>query len=102
MSGWEWAFPPDVVHAHDGVQAMKDLAAEVVEAAWELARFDARSAFVDERTAQAAAVELMDVIHVAETVLRHLEADHGVDIDRAYAATVAKNEGRGYYGLDWF
>ena len=97
MSGWEWRFPPDAVHACGGVQASKDLAAEVAEAEWELARIGAKTSCVDVRAAQAAAVELMDVIHVCETVLRGLEADYGADMERAYCDTVAKNEGRGYY-----
>ena len=95
---WEWRFPRDVVHACGGVRASKDLAAEVAEAEWELARIGARTSCVDARAAQAAAVELMDVIHVCETVLRSLEADYGADLEMAFCDTVAKNETRGYYG----
>ena len=94
---WEWRFPRDVVHA-GGQSALKDLAGEVVEAAWAMARVEARTSMTDARAVQDAAVELMDVIHVAETALRHLEGEHGADIERAFCATVAKNEGRGYYG----
>lgn len=100
MGGWEWRFPPDRVHACGGVQASKDLAGEVAEAAWELSRVGGRTSFVDARAAQAAAVELMDVMHVCETILRSLEADCGIDMDLAYDATVAKNDGRGYYGSE--
>ena len=94
---WEWRFPRDVVHS-GGQRAVKDLAGEVVEAAWAMARVDARTSMTDERAAQAAAVELMDVIHVAETALRHLELEHGADLEMAFCDTVAKNDGRGYYG----
>lgn len=101
MGGWEWRFPKDLTH-EGGQRALKDMAGEVVEAAWALASVEARTSMTDERAAQAAAVELMDVIHVAETALRHLELERCVDLDRAFAATVAKNEERGYYDpLSW-
>lgn len=96
MSAWEWRFPPDTVH-QGGEQAMKDMAGEVIEAAFALEKLEARNSMVDGMAAQAAAVEIMDVIHVAETALRRLAATVPVDLDRAYAATFAKNEERGYY-----
>lgn len=47
-----------------------------------------------------AAVEAMDVIHAAETLLRCLERRFGADLDAAYEEVVAKNRARGYYGED--
>lgn len=93
---WEWRFPADKVHS-GGQPALKDLAGEVVEAAWAVSRIE-RPSMVDQRAAKDAAVELMDVVHVAETELRRIEREYGVDMDAAYCATVAKNESRGYYG----
>ena len=90
---WSYRFPPDRVH-EGGERAAKDMAAEVVEAAWALADAYAEKTHSDVQTA---AVELMDVIHVAETALRHLEHDLGADLDMAWCATIAKNERRGYY-----
>lgn len=95
---WEYRFPRDIVHS-GGQAACKDMAGEVVEAAWALAKVGARtSSLIDERAVRDAAIELMDVIHVAETALRHLEADYGADLDMAYCDVVAKNESRSYYG----
>lgn len=90
---WSWRFPADRVH-EGGQRAAKDMAAEVVEAAWALSDAYRSGRPSDVRDA---AVELMDVIHVAETALRHLEADLGADVEAAWCATVAKNDGRGYY-----
>lgn len=90
---WSYRFPPDRVH-DGGERGVKDMAAEVAEAAWAISYAYATEDPADVRDA---AIELMDVIHVAETALRHLERDLDADVEGAWCATVAKNEGRGYY-----
>jgi NTP pyrophosphatase (non-canonical NTP hydrolase) len=45
----------------------------------------------------ALAIEIMDIYHSAETALRILEEDHGVDIKSVMFAVAEKNEKRGYY-----
>lgn len=43
------------------------------------------------------AAELCDVIHSAETALRILQANYGVDVEVVQAGVVRKNQERGYY-----
>lgn len=43
------------------------------------------------------AMELLDVIHSAETALHILATQHGIDIDAAKRQVIAKNRDRGYY-----
>ncbi len=83
---WEYRFPELA-----RMPAIPDQTVKVVEEAVET------QVAVFEWTFEAAAVEAMDVIHAAETLLRLLEEKFGVDLDEAYAAVVAKNGARGYY-----
>lgn len=43
------------------------------------------------------ALELCDVIHSAETAMRILEENYGVDVEKAKDSVRKKNEARGYY-----
>lgn len=42
-------------------------------------------------------LEVMDVYHSAETALRILEEQHGIDINSLMLAVYMKNDARGYY-----
>lgn len=88
---WEYRFP-----ALSTMPLLYDQSAKIVEEAVETQK----AVFEDGWELGAAAIEAMDVIHAAETLLRRLEGDFGVDLDEAYAAVVAKNRGRGYYGKE--
>ena len=46
----------------------------------------------------ALAMELLDVIHSAETALRILEEKHGVNVQSLKKSVIGKNAARGYYG----
>lgn len=84
---WEYRFPELANTPTTHYQTVK-----IVEEAVEI-----QKAVFDWGFASDAAIEAMDVIHAAETLLRRLEWDFGVDLDEAYAAVVAKNRERGYY-----
>lgn len=86
-AGWEYRFPEIVRKPPLPEQALK-----VAEEALEMQRA------VLDLDFWAAAMEAMDVIHAAETLLRRLEAWHGIDLDDVRDEVVAKNRERGYYG----
>lgn len=85
--GWEYRFPEVA-----GKPPLPEQALKVAEEALEVQRAALDQDF------QAAAVEAMDVIHAAETLLRRLEAGYGIDPDDVRDDVVAKNRERGYYG----
>lgn len=95
---WGYLFPRDTAHSDEStVEVMKHLAGEVVEAAVEYSRIKPIDQVVDVANAQWVAMELLDVIHVAESALRRLEDAYGVDMERAYHNVIRKNRRRGYY-----
>lgn len=85
--GWSYRFP-ELARIPEVANQTAKVAEEVVEAQ--------RAVF--EWEYDEAAVEAMDVIHAAETLLRCLEGRFGADLDAAYEEVVAKNGVRGYYG----
>lgn len=84
--GWTYRFP-EMARIPD----LDDQTVKVVEEAVETQRA------VFEWKFHEAAVEAMDVIHAAETLLRFLDGRLGADLDAAYEEVVAKNRARGYY-----
>ncbi len=42
-------------------------------------------------------MELLDLIHSAESALRILDEQYGVDLPALHAAVIKKNQERGYY-----
>lgn len=98
---WGYLFPRDTAHDDEStVEVMKHLAGEVIEATAEYSTIEAWGAECDEADALGVAMELLDVIHVAESALRRLEDAYGVDVDRAYRNVIKKNRRRGYYDRD--
>lgn len=95
LGGWEWRFPEIAEKRLSAVAERPSAAAQTVKVAEELV--EAQEAMLDGRSADAA-VEAMDVIHAAETLLRILEDEEGVDLDATYRTVVFKNRMRGYYG----
>lgn len=86
--GWGWRFPEIADKPSAKAQAVK-IAEELDEV--QEALFDGHPAI--------AAVEAMDVIHAAETLLRILDtSEPDVAPDAAYRIVVRKNGVRGYYG----
>ena len=95
---WGYLFPRDTAHYDESTtDVMKHLAGEVIEATVEYAALEKMDIDADESNAQWVAMELLDVIHVAESALHRLEDDYGVDMDRAYRNVIKKNRRRGYY-----
>lgn len=98
---WGYLFPRDTAHEEESTtDVMKHLAGEVIEATMEYSALEALDMDGDEADALGVAMELLDVIHVAESALRRLEDAYGVDLERAYRNVIKKNRRRGYYDSD--
>lgn len=96
---WGYLFPRDTAHDSESTtDVMKHLAGEVIEATIEYSALEVMDG--DEADALGVAMELLDVIHVAESALRRIEDAYGVDIGRAYCNVIKKNRRRGYYDRD--
>ena len=84
---WEYRFPAIAEPEPFGLQLkhVRDEATEAIEA------------YYEELTPDEVAMELMDVIHAAETALRQLGMS-GSELASVRMGVVVKNERRGYYG----
>ena len=84
---WEYRFPAIAEPEPFGLQLkhVRDEATEAIEA------------YYEELTPDEVAMELMDVIHAAETALRQLGMS-GSELASVRMGVIVKNERRGYYG----
>lgn len=63
----------------------------------EEARFEASNLNEENPDIYPLAMEIMDIYHSAETALRILEEQYGVDVQKLMHDVALKNDARGYY-----
>ena len=89
---WHWQFPP--------IANPLPLGDQIRSIAWEVR--EAMEAYQNGEPSERVPMELMDVIHRAETALGVIEGVpfKFVDLDGVKRQVVAKNAERGYYGIE--
>jgi hypothetical protein len=87
MSHSTYQFPRTIFRHNKIIDQIIHLRSELEEVQVEIVK----------RDHSATAREVWDVIHSAETALRILENQHGVNVEEARFLVLAGNAGRGYY-----
>lgn len=90
---WGYAFPDATPAAQDDVYVHGDCKKQAQRVGLEVV--EACAAF-DDDDRSGAIMELLDVIHAAETALRLMKASRA-ELDDAKASVITKNRERGYY-----